>query len=76
MAALSVPEPLYAAGPLDAAGPQDAAGPLNAAEPAWCTTTPRRSWRALGRPSVGGVKSVASALDVLECFAVDGELGV
>ncbi len=45
-------------------------------EPAWCTTTPRRSWRALGLPTTGGLKSVASALDVLECFAVDGELGV
>jgi DNA-binding IclR family transcriptional regulator len=45
-------------------------------EPAWCTTTPRRSWRVLGRPSVDGLKSVSTALDVLECFAVDGELGV
>jgi DNA-binding IclR family transcriptional regulator len=45
-------------------------------EPAWCTTTPRRSWRALGLPVVEGLKSVSTALDVLECFAVDGELGV
>ena len=45
-------------------------------EPAWCTTTPRRSWRGLGRPAVEGLKSVSTALDVLECFAVDGELGV
>ena len=48
----------------------------HASEPAWCTTTPRRSWRALGIPSADGLKSVATALDVLECFAVDGELGV
>lgn len=45
-------------------------------EPAWCTTTPRRALRALGIPSVTGLKSVSTALDVLECFAVDGELGV
>ena len=45
-------------------------------EPAWCTTTPRRSWRVLGLPTTDGLKSVSSALDVLECFAVDGELGV
>jgi DNA-binding IclR family transcriptional regulator len=45
-------------------------------EPAWCTTTPRRSWLALGRPSTDNLKSVSTALDVLECFAVDGELGV
>lgn len=48
----------------------------HASEPAWCTTTPRRSWRTLGLPSADGLKSVATALDVLECFAVDGELGV
>ena len=47
-----------------------------ALEPAWCSTTPRRSWRALGPPSAGGLKSVSTALDVLECFAVDSELGV
>src|ERR1035437_8741132 len=47
-----------------------------ALEPAWCSTTPRRSWRALSSPSAGGLKSVSSALDVLECFAVDRELGV
>jgi DNA-binding IclR family transcriptional regulator len=45
-------------------------------EPAWCTTTPRRSWRTLGIPAADGLKSVSTALDVLECFAVDGELGV
>jgi DNA-binding IclR family transcriptional regulator len=45
-------------------------------EPAWCTTTPRRSWRAQGIPAADGLKSVSAALDVLECFAVDGELGV
>jgi len=30
----------------------------------------------LGLPRADGLKSVATALDVLECFAVDGELGV
>jgi DNA-binding IclR family transcriptional regulator len=29
-----------------------------------------------GIPSTDGLKSVSAALDVLECFAVDGELGV
>jgi DNA-binding IclR family transcriptional regulator len=48
----------------------------HASEPAWCTTTPRRGFRALGIPSAAGLKSVSTALDVLECFAVDGELGV
>jgi DNA-binding IclR family transcriptional regulator len=48
----------------------------DASEPAWCTTTPRRSSRARGTPSADGLKSVATALDALECFAVDGELGV
>ncbi|GEM_PF-366106 len=39
----------------------------------WCSTTPKRTTPA----SVsGGLKSVGSALDVLECFATDGELGV
>ena len=45
-------------------------------EPAWCTTTPRRTRRALGISSADGLRSVAAALDVLECFAADGELGV
>ena len=45
-------------------------------EPAWRTTTPRRSWRAQGIPSTDGLTSVAAALDVLECFAANGELGV
>jgi len=49
---------------------------LHDSEPAWCTTTPRRSWRGLGLPASEGLKSVSTALDVLECFAVDGELGV
>ena len=48
----------------------------HASEPAWCTTTPRRSGRAVGDASTDGLKSVATALDLLECFAVDGELGV
>ena len=45
-------------------------------ETAWCITAPRRSRRAPGMPSEDGLKSVSTALDVLECFAVDGELGV
>lgn len=36
---------------------------------AWCTSTPRRG-------STGGLRSVGTALDVLECFAVDSALGV
>ncbi len=39
---------------------------------AWCATTPKRP--ATGRDSA--LKSVGSALDVLECFATDPELGV
>ena len=45
-----------------------------AQEHAWCATTPKRS--AVSDPSGSGLKSVGSALDVLECFATDGELGV
>ena len=45
-------------------------------EHAWCATTPRKPV-AVQEPTLGsGLKSVGSALDVLECFAVDGELGV
>lgn len=36
---------------------------------AWCTSTPRRG-------TSGGLRSVGTALDVLECFAVDSSLGV
>ncbi|WP_338749446.1 IclR family transcriptional regulator [Janibacter alittae] len=36
---------------------------------AWCTSTPRRGGAA-------GLRSVGTALDVLECFAVDSTLGV
>ncbi|WP_435201516.1 IclR family transcriptional regulator [Janibacter sp. GS2] len=36
---------------------------------AWCTSTPRRG-------TAGGLRSVGTALDVLECFAVDSALGV
>lgn len=36
---------------------------------AWCASTPRRG-------STGGLRSVGTALDVLECFAVDATLGV
>lgn len=41
---------------------------------AWCATTPKRAQGA--DPHGSGLKSVGSALDVLECFATDGELGV
>lgn len=41
-----------------------------------CTTTPKRPQPATGRSSGEGLKSVATALDVLECFALDDELGV
>ena len=43
-------------------------------EQAWCATTPKRAHEADLHGS--GLKSVGSALDVLECFALDGELGV
>ena len=45
-----------------------------AQEHAWCATTPKRS--AVSDPNGSGLKSVGSALDVMECFATDGELGV
>lgn len=41
---------------------------------AWCSTTPKRQPPAAGAAS--SLKSVGTALDVLECFATDGELGV
>lgn len=43
-------------------------------ESAWCASTPKKLGRDRGE--AGGLKSVGSALDVLECFATDGELGV
>ena len=45
-----------------------------AQEHAWCATTPKRS--PVSEPQASGLKSVGTALDVLECFATDGELGV
>lgn len=45
-----------------------------AQEHAWCATTPKRS--QVTDPHGSGLKSVGSALDVMECFATDGELGV
>ena len=45
-----------------------------AQEQAWCATTPKRS--LVSEPQASGLKSVGTALDVLECFATDGELGV
>lgn len=44
---------------------------MSMADEAWCATTPKRATE--DQP---GLKSVGSALDVLECFAVDNELGV
>ncbi|WP_377639334.1 IclR family transcriptional regulator [Oryzobacter terrae] len=43
-----------------------------AQEQVWCSTTPKRSQGH----DAAGLKSVGSALDVLECFATDGDLGV
>lgn len=47
-----------------------------AAEQVWCSTTPRVVAGAVPQTSGEALRSVATALDVLECFAVDGELGV
>lgn len=41
-------------------------------ETAWCASTPLRRKPSDG----GGLRSVSTALDVLECFAADGDLGV
>jgi DNA-binding IclR family transcriptional regulator len=43
---------------------------------AWCATTPRKPLAVQEAALGSGLKSVGSALDVLECFATDGELGV
>lgn len=43
---------------------------------AWCTTTPKRRASEPDAAASSGLKSVGTALDVLECFAVDSELGV
>lgn len=45
------------------------------ADAAWCATTPKRTSTGLGGAG-SSLKSVGSALDVLECFATDGALGV
>lgn len=42
---------------------------------AWCASTPKRL-RPTDQSSASGLKSVGTALDVLECFAADSELGV
>jgi len=48
---------------------------MSSVEAVWCATTPRKP--AVVDDGLGsGLKSVGSALDVLECFATDGELGV
>ena len=41
-----------------------------AQDQAWCATTPKRSQSVDAHGSA--LKSVGSALDVLECFATDG----
>jgi DNA-binding IclR family transcriptional regulator len=46
---------------------------MSIADEVWCATTPKRHSPA---DDHSGLKSVGSALDVLECFAVDTELGV
>lgn len=46
------------------------------ADEAWCSTTPRKRGSDADVSIGSGLKSVGSALDVLECFATDGELGV
>jgi DNA-binding IclR family transcriptional regulator len=45
-------------------------------EHAWCTSTPKRLRGAQVASGTASLKSVGSALDALECFATDGELGV
>lgn len=45
-------------------------------EAAWCATTPRKPAPSADAHLGSSLKSVGSALDVLECFATDGELGV
>lgn len=42
---------------------------------AWCASTPKRL-RPTDQSGASGLKSVGAALDVLECFATDDELGV
>ncbi len=49
---------------------------MTIADEAWCSTTPRRRASHTDVQLGSGLKSVGSALDVLECFATDGELGV
>lgn len=48
---------------------------MPAADEPWVTTTPKRRGGTDGAHGER-LKSVGTALDVLECFAVDGELGV
>lgn len=49
---------------------------MTIADEAWCATTPRKRATDTDVTLGSGLKSVGSALDVLECFATDGELGV
>ncbi len=42
---------------------------------AWCATTPKRPTQ-VDTAGSASLKSVGAALDVMECFALDGELGV
>lgn len=48
-------------------------GPVSGDDDAWCSSTPKRLEPEAGS---GALRSVGSALDVLECFATDAELGV
>ena len=45
-------------------------------EDVWCASTPMRRPRATDAGPTTGLRSVGAALDVLECFAIDTELGV
>ncbi len=49
---------------------------VSATDGPWVTTTPMRRGAAGGGRQSEALRSVGTALDVLECFAVDGELGV
>lgn len=50
---------------------QPALATVTPIDSAWCATTPKRAGS-----DQSGLRSVSTALEVLECFAVDGDLGV
>jgi DNA-binding IclR family transcriptional regulator len=72
---MSVPARYPASSPR--AGDPAQADPAQAdpAAAAWCATTPKRVSSGPASSS-SSLRSVGTALDVLECFALDGELGV